>query len=208
MEPTQIRRRIRVVPIGAFLLGVAVFAAGCGGGTKSPTGRGTAGISGPGRGEAQAVAFARCMRNHGVSNFPDPKISSAPGGGVSVSQAISSNVAQAPAFKSAQLACQKLMPGGEGPPASQPDSAANQAGLVKLAACMRSHGVPNMPDPSQNGVFKLPQEINQQSPAFTKAMNECQANGLSIGIQQIGPGPGGGGSGQSGSSGSSSSSNG
>jgi hypothetical protein len=63
---------------GAALLCVAVLAAGCGGSDKP----GLAG-SGPNGGDrtsgnssggvmAKAVAYARCMRGHGVPDFPDP----------------------------------------------------------------------------------------------------------------------------------------
>jgi hypothetical protein len=49
------------------------------------------------------------------------------------------------------------------------------SGPIKFADCMRSHGVPNFPDPRPNsGVDLGPGSgINQQSPAFQSAQRAC-----------------------------------
>jgi hypothetical protein len=44
---------------------------------------------------------------------------------------------------------------------------------IKYADCMRSHGVPNVPDPSPNGGVNLPSSINPGSPAFQSAHQAC-----------------------------------
>jgi hypothetical protein len=59
--------------------------------------------------QAQALRFARCMRSHGVSNFPDPT-SSGPGGPVGF--AISQSVHDSPALRAAVQACRSLFGGG------------------------------------------------------------------------------------------------
>lgn len=59
--------------------------------------------------QAQALRFARCMRSHGVSNFPDPS-TSGPGGPVGLS--ISRSVHDSPASRSAEQACRSLFGGG------------------------------------------------------------------------------------------------
>src|SRR5262249_12847307 len=66
----------------------------------------------------RALAFARCMRSHGVPKFPDPKISADGGmrrviGGSGVKPA-------SPPFKAAERTCQKLAPSVDdsAPPAS------------------------------------------------------------------------------------------
>jgi hypothetical protein len=43
---------------------------------------------------------------------------------------------------------------------------------LELAQCMRSHGVPNFPDPGAHGLV-IPNNINTQSPAFTSAQRAC-----------------------------------
>lgn len=40
--------------------------------------------------------------------------------------------------------------------------------------CMRSHGVPKMPDPSAEGAIQLPADINPSAPAFKAALAKCR----------------------------------
>jgi hypothetical protein len=57
--------------------------------------------------------FSRCMRSHGVPGFPDPQTRA--GGGIQLAIGKDSGVdPNAPQFKAAQQACQKLMPGPRG----------------------------------------------------------------------------------------------
>jgi hypothetical protein len=46
---------------------------------------------------------------------------------------------------------------------------------IKFADCMRSHGVPNLPDPGSGGGIKINANsgINPQSPAFQSAQKAC-----------------------------------
>ena len=44
---------------------------------------------------------------------------------------------------------------------------------LKEAQCMRSHGVPNFPDPSPGGPSVIPNWINPQAPAFLSAQKAC-----------------------------------
>jgi hypothetical protein len=60
----------------------------------------------------------------------------------------------------------------------KPSSAAASNGYaqgIKGADCMRSHGVPNFPDPSAGGGFQLGANpgFNPQSPAFQSAQKAC-----------------------------------
>jgi hypothetical protein len=45
--------------------------------------------------------------------------------------------------------------------------------LLKYAQCLRSHGLPNFPDPSGSHGLAIPNDINPQSPAFTSAQRAC-----------------------------------
>lgn len=48
------------------------------------------------------------------------------------------------------------------------------SGDLKFASCMRSHGVPNFPDPSSGGGLSLNGSgINPQSPSFQGAQRAC-----------------------------------
>jgi hypothetical protein len=169
----------------AGLIAASILTAGCGSGGNKPA---SGGGSGPQRGISEAIAFARCMRSHGVSGFPDPQITTQ-GGGVGVSQGVPAQVAQAPAFKSAQAACAKLEPGGQNGNGPGPQTAAEHAQSVKYAACLRAHGVPNFPDPSANGVFRVPSDINLQAPQFNNADRDCSSvRPRSIAMAQAAPG--------------------
>jgi len=132
-------------------------------------------------GVSEAVKYADCMRVHGVPNFPDP----GSGGGVQWSG--SGIDTQSPAFRSAQNACQKQTPGGIGGPAGV--SATSIGRGVKIAACIRAHGLRSFPDPTTSppsappapegiilggpdGVFSLTASM-VQSPAFKRAATRC-----------------------------------
>ena len=58
---------------------------------------------------SNALAMAKCMRAHGVPNFPDPQVT-ASGGGVQVRISAGSGVdSSSPAFQKAQTVCLPLM---------------------------------------------------------------------------------------------------
>ena len=135
---------------------------------------------------AKQVAFAQCMRTHRVPGFKDPTIKRS-AQGVGISQGVSAAVAQSPAFNSAQHACRHLLPPGSQGPGNQPVSAAQHTQIVKFAACVRAHGIPNMPDPAANGVFNLPPQINQNAPAFQAAIRTCIPNGMPLSLNQSSP---------------------
>jgi hypothetical protein len=169
----------QALAVAALAAGVAI--AGCG--SNSPTSTKAAAQTFVRHALSQQVAFAQCMRTHGVSGFQDPTISHS-AQGVGVSQGVSAASAQSPAFNSAQRACKKLLPAGAQGPSNQPVSAAVHAEMVKFAVCVRTRGVPNMPDPAANGVFNLPDAINQSAPAFQSAIKRCLPNGMPLGLNQ------------------------
>jgi hypothetical protein len=151
-------RRARTAAAIIAAAGLALLAAACGGSpSTSSSGSSTAG--GPST-SASVVGFSRCMRSHGVPRFPDPvtgdgrlpKISPDILG-VSSSQ-----------FNAADRSCRHLLPTTGG---TSMDSASVEQCIVagvclpsvtqrllnvelRYARCMRSHGVPNWPDPTTN----------------------------------------------------------
>ncbi len=72
--------------------------------------------------------------------------------------------------------------GSSGKPSGSSD-ASNESVGIKYADCMRSHGVPNFPDPGPGGGVQIGAGINPQSPAFQSAQSKCSS---------LMPGPGGG----------------
>jgi hypothetical protein len=151
----------------------AVTLSACGSSSKKPAAD---------RGGNAFIAFSKCMRANGVTNFPDP----AGGGGLNI--AGTGINPQSPAFKSAQAACSKLMPGG-GPSTHATAQQIKQA--TETAECMRNRGVTGFPDPIVtarppaikggysiaeygNGMFiGIPSSINVNSPAFEAAAKTC-----------------------------------
>jgi hypothetical protein len=57
--------------------------------------------------EAPLIAYAKCMRSHGISDFPDPSISSLGGIGYSNAQTQAVNRTSS-AYQAAEQACQSL----------------------------------------------------------------------------------------------------
>lgn len=158
-------------------------------GSNAPTSSNAADRTNPGPAQAQqdTVAFARCMRSHGVSNFPDDlNFQNVPGINAS-----------APAFRRAQTACQPLLPVKAPPPATP--SARTHAKLVRLANCLRTHGYPSIPDPRPNPPpssgsadanrygtlygegdywIGIPNSINAHGAGFVRAAIRCGATGV------------------------------
>ena len=156
-----------------LLLGCVLLAA-CGS-TGQPSGTATgAASSSP---SDPALQLARCMRAHGVSNFPDPRPG---GGGIQLGPGVNP---ESPAFQSAKQACREFFPNHGTPPAT---SSSERAAALKLSRCMRSHGVPQFPDPAfspphnaravlvmRGMVFAIPNSVDPNSPAFQHAARAC-----------------------------------
>lgn len=84
-----------------------------------------------------AIEFADCMRAHGVPSFRDPSEGGSP------SKLAGTGT---PAFKSASRACARLAPGGTGGVRS---TESQFLAALSFAKCMRTHGVPGIPDPTR-----------------------------------------------------------
>jgi hypothetical protein len=182
-------RSARLLTNGTAALVVVAIVAACG--SSSPSRSGSAGGSGTNPAVTQArqegLSFARCMRSHGVSGFPDPTPNS---GGFSLdAPGINSS---SPAFKAAQTACASLLPVKHVP--SQPPSAQAYARLLHWAKCMREHGISSLPDPKPDpppapgspgtaGIGTLmgdggywvgiPITVDAHSPAFFRLSSAC-----------------------------------
>jgi hypothetical protein len=162
------------------LAGASIAVAGCGSSSSSSDSGGSNGSKDTAASNAQGLKFAACMRSHGVPNFPDPtggaldlRVQQSPNGtsvnGVEVS---------GPAFKSAMNSCRSDLPNGGHPTAAQTAKARSQA--LAMSRCMRTHGVPNFPDPTFQsgpnggvGVRIGGAGIDPNSPAFQAAAKDC-----------------------------------
>jgi hypothetical protein len=156
--------------LAIVLVSVSCLVAACGG-SSGPKSASAGGTSGKGSADSTqyvyAVKFSRCMRAHGVSQFPDPNN---PGGWSSA--AIDALNTSSPAFESATKTCDSLLP-NEGQPTSA-DFEQTVVSGVKVAKCMRAHGI-DMPDPQIQGRHLTIDmtHMNAQTPRFSKIGEFC-----------------------------------
>jgi hypothetical protein len=130
-----------------------------------------------------------CLRRHGLPNFPDPVVATdgpAAGQGILNKSALKSYpdavalqglTACSAALNKANIA--------SGPSSTNISQQELQARLA-LARCIRSHGVPNFPDPNPTtGDVSPPPGLSKTSPSILAAIQACpsqaQAAGLSPG---------------------------
>jgi hypothetical protein len=149
---------------------VALFVAGCGSSSTGATGRHAGAAP-----DSQALAWARCMRSHGVPDMPDPG-ATRPSGPVSTYLGIAlppSISPQSPAFESANHICQSVLSSGAA--AKPPITESVKRAAIANAECMREHGVPNFPDPTFPPGGGIAQSgFDPQSPAFEQAARACK----------------------------------
>jgi hypothetical protein len=166
-RPTKLGRPAPALTVAAVL---AALVAGCGSSKPPSTGTQQASTT-PG---AAAFAFARCMRAHGVTGFPDPQVSTTGGSG-SIRQAAPASDVASPQFKSAQKACAGIAP-GPGNATRDNQQPAPQV-LLAFAHCLRGHGFADFPDPDRNGHLSIQTitaaGVDYRSPEFLTAAKAC-----------------------------------
>jgi hypothetical protein len=157
--------------LAVALVAVAFLAAGCGGSS------GVASVSTSTSGttpQSGAVAFARCMRSHGASNWPDPT-----SGGVfdkSKLRQLGINPTRIRAIEDGP--CNHLLPAtSDAQPETPQQQATRQADGLSFARCMRSRGVSRFPDPTAQGQLTVEmvegQGIDVHSPAVLRVVQAC-----------------------------------
>jgi len=146
----------------AVLAAAALLTAACGGGSP-----GAVGSSATGQGRlAQALAFAHCMRSHGVPDYPDPNSSG-------VFMVNPSNSSRFDAPQSTRAACAHLLP-NKGKTLTPAQQAAQQRRTLVFAACMRRHGFPQFPDGWSGNIGQLISAgIDPHSPQLSAAFTAC-----------------------------------
>ncbi len=155
-----------VVAVAAF----ALLAAGCGGGGSPGVARGASSTTAATTAQNGALAFARCMRSHGMPNWPDPTSS----GVFDKSKLRQTGYSLSQVRAAEDGACNNLLPDSH--PQGKPITLADRADYLKAAACMRSHGFPSFPDPTfENGNVQtnVPSSIDQDSARFKGAATIC-----------------------------------
>ena len=175
-----VRRRPRIVRVGGVLVAVGAISltlASCGSasaphvanlGTTTTTGA----AQGSGGNElTKMISYARCMRSHGVANYPDP-LSDGEFDKATVSQLASTNSH----YQSANQSCSHLLPSGSNgmTPALAQEIYSDE---LKFVQCMHSHGVANWPNPKlDRGRYDFDPEaagLDTNSPQLKSQMQAC-----------------------------------
>ncbi|MFB7469468.1 hypothetical protein [Kitasatospora sp. NPDC056184] len=167
--------RVRAGLALAMVLLVGTVACGAGGGDRErvasagsgkPTATATASKdAGKDAGKGTAADFAKCMRDNGVPEFPDPEAN----GSMVVPEGTDKSKIDA-----AHTKCKDKAPNGGEPPKT---SAEDQEKLRRFAQCMRSNGLPGFPDPDPNSSgMMLGQDsgLDPESAAFKAAEEKCR----------------------------------
>ena len=166
------------------VMAAAVLMAACGG-SPSSTGSASSPTAGGSANAPSGLAFARCVRSHGIPNFPDPIDSSGHFSKTTLQQLGVSGSR----LRTVEDACQSLLPAGPAPLTAQ-----EQQDYLRAAACMRSHGIASFPDPvfSGGGVsFPTPPAgFATGSPRFVQARQICERL-IPAGLPYSGSGSGG-----------------
>ncbi len=193
-----------------ILTSAGLLLAGCGSGSSSPgiahlssstsssspaSGGGLSSPESSASIQQKMVKFAQCMRTHGEPEFPEPTE-----GGIRIQNRNGHGPnPESSRFQAAEKACSKYAPSKVAPSPAQ--QAKLQESALKFSACMRSHGVPNFPDPTfSDGGARMKLKaggangIDPESPRFRAAQKACQsiAPGGKGGPGPSGPGPKGG----------------
>lgn len=179
MQPKRSRRPLKAGGLGLALVGVGLLAAACGSGpasmgvaslgstsTTSASGVASGSTGGTGVSTSAQLQYAECMQTHGVPNWPEP----GPGAVAAMRKADFST----PQFKAALKTCRAEVPQvGETPSTPLPQKVLAEA--LKYTQCMRSHGVPNWPEPTSTYYVAPPSGSEATSPAVQRAARACHA---------------------------------
>jgi hypothetical protein len=150
------RRLLTALAAAPILAAVILVAAACG--SSSSNGAASSGD------RDQAIAYAQCMRENGVPDFPDPDASGRFRG-------VGHEAQGDPKVQAAQEACRELAPGGEHERLGDP---AFVEQMREFSQCMRENGLPDFPDPDAQGRLRGAGHEQQDNPQFRAAMEACR----------------------------------
>jgi hypothetical protein len=123
---------------------LALLAAACSS-SPSSTGSGGAPRAGASPNSRTGIAYATCMRSHGIPKYPDPGGDNELANGLPKVSPQQLEVSSS-RYQAAQGACAHLLPNGGQP--TQVQSQRDLSAMRSFARCMRSHGLPTWPDPT------------------------------------------------------------
>jgi hypothetical protein len=110
-----------------------------------------------------ARAYAQCIRDNGLPDFPDPD----PDGQL---RGPTHEKENDPKFRAAQEKCRNLAPGGD----HEKSDPATVEQMRKFSRCMRDNGLPDFPDPDPDGRLRGAAHEQQDNPTYRAAMEACR----------------------------------
>jgi hypothetical protein len=170
--------------VALAMIVVVVLISACGSTAPASTATGGGGGNNATTNREKAVKFAKCMRNNGVSAFPDPPAS----GKLTIDGIVngSSLDPNSAAFTQAISACRDLEPPGF---MGQKATPQQMNARLKFAQCMRDNGVSDFPDPTPNGplidtnrIPSLAGKDPRSDPALNTAMQACRGFATAAGV--------------------------
>lgn len=209
-------RRVPTIRLAAVVALLVLAAAACGSSSAKAAGDNVASLSkngssssggaqkstavSPAEFRKQSLAYAQCMRDNGVTEYPDPQFDT--NGNPQFNRGDGQgfdDLRNSPNFDTARTACESKRPDfGSQFQRTPAEQAAMRKNLLKFAKCMRSKGV-DFPDPTfdangrpqftRDGAPGGAQGQNRQDPTSQAASQACRQQ---IG-GNLGRGPGGGG---------------
>jgi hypothetical protein len=187
-ESDRMPRAIKSTVLAVGALGIALPVAGCGSSPNSGVAhlssrKGTSPSSSEGgisasenttRHQQREIAYARCLRSHGVPDVPEPDAEH------SIVNGLGGDPHQGPQgppqLQAAEKQCSSVLPPG-GPPSPQIRDQMEERAL-RFGACMRSHGEPDFPDPrGVRGFVRIGgpgSGVDPNSPQFGAAAKACK----------------------------------
>jgi hypothetical protein len=153
---------------------LALAGAGCGGGndndgvaTAGRSASPTASASAGGADELEAaLKYVQCMRENGVPNMADPKV----GDNGEIQMNLDGKGTDPARVDAAQRKCKKLLPNGGEPQKVDPERLEQ---MRKYAQCMRDNGVPDFPDPTDQGFQLDGNKFPPDDPKMKAANAKC-----------------------------------
>jgi hypothetical protein len=165
------------------LLAIVLLAPACAGGSNGPGVAGQGASSTPsaspsGDPRDAELAYSKCMREHGIADFPDPQ----PGGGLAIKVQPGGDLdPDNLQFKAADEACKSLLP-----QPSKEEQEQEFADMLAFAKCMREHGITDFPDPKPGEGFSIfgggaaavhGSDLDPNNPRFQAANKACGGPG-------------------------------
>ncbi len=160
---------------------IAMIGAGC---SSAPAQTGAGSSNSTAATHEQGVRFAKCMRDNGVGEFPDPDAS----GQLTIDGVLNGSLLDpsAPAWKKAVSACKDLQPPGF---TGHKRTAQQQEAALKFAQCIRENGVKDFPDPTPDGplidtnrIPSLAGKDPRSSSGLNAGMQKCRDRAAAAGV--------------------------